>query len=57
MADATDLKSVIHWVCGFESRSGHHIKKRVLKTFAVFKTLFFSHCIIQKGRGVPGKTE
>ena len=27
MADATDLKSVIHWVCGFESRSGHHIVK------------------------------
>ncbi len=23
MADATDLKSVIHRVCGFESRLGH----------------------------------
>ena len=23
-ADATDLKSVIHWVYGFKSRSGYH---------------------------------
>ena len=29
-ADATDLKSVIHWVYGFKSRSGYHFLEIVL---------------------------
>ena len=31
MADATDLKSVIYMVCGFESRSGHQLKIKELR--------------------------
>ena len=48
-ADATDLKSVIHWVYGFKSRSGYHYRKNYIKTKIGFANkfaadfLFFIH--------------
>ncbi len=52
MADATDLKSVIHWVCGFESRSGHHIKKS-LENFCGLQDSFLFSLYHTKGQGSP----
>ena len=44
-ADATDLKSVIHWVYGFKSRSGYHLlffrgERKVKQKKAVSFTFF-----------------
>ncbi len=55
MADATDLKSVILWVCGFESRSGHHIAKKSLESSKSFQDSFLLSFGIPDREGESGK--
>ena len=52
-ADATDLKSVIHWVYGFKSRSGYHLlffrgERKVKQKKAVSLVFFKKESKIKK---------